>query len=416
MPVSIDYCLFAPLRTIDSKTIQTHPWEIPEWVKRYNVSHLFQWTWHKNGDFERCRRRVLHSPQPLTCLADSPVVVNDALVYFRSHPNQGCIVDNVKRLPNLIPHPVPRVRSLSKTCSALNIDRDWILCNKSQVELDRWLPVTTRFVTIAVFNAYIDTGFCHSAVPGTIFTERATYHLQRWTNNQCRNDPIRQIPAIEEKYQYFELIDSIGNYLHAPGHFAPQQLPRLLRLLATVPTTAKVLVAKGGVADGLIDVLIERGIVTRDRIIPFDKQTSSYHYAHIVYRSEPWPYIHDTSNSHYIHDRTDMQLVHRALAIDEHQSDIKKDRVILIKRKDGGTRSIIEHSNMAVFMTSTLSKSKLANDLHLEIFEAHGHIREHIDLFRRARIIVGPHGAGMMNILWASYQEHMSLKLDIQME
>ncbi|CAF4942815.1 unnamed protein product, partial [Rotaria sp. Silwood1] len=56
---------------------------------------------------------------------------------------------------------------------------------------------------------------------------------------------------------------------------------------------------------------------------------------------------------------------------------------------------------------SSLNKSKLWSDLHIEIFEAQGHIRDHIALFRRARIIIGPHGAGMMNILWSSPGTHV---------
>jgi hypothetical protein len=73
-------------------------------------------------------------------------------------------------------------------------------------------------------------------------------------------------------------------------------------------------VANGGVADLLIDVLVERGVVTRDRIVQFDKDNRPIHFGNIVYRSESLPYLRDEHNSHYIHDRTDMQLVHRVLA------------------------------------------------------------------------------------------------------
>lgn len=129
--------------------------EIPDWVQRYNVNHLFDWTWHKNGDFKRCRRsmsRLFHSSN---CISESVTVVNDVLDYFSSNPDEGCIVDNVARLSNLNPHPLPFARSFFNTCSSLNIDRQWILCNKPQSELDNWLPMTKRFVTIGVFNAFI---------------------------------------------------------------------------------------------------------------------------------------------------------------------------------------------------------------------------------------------------------------------
>jgi hypothetical protein len=392
---------------LDVESLAFQPWDIPEWVKRYNVNHLFDWTWHKNGDYSHCRTSFVQFSQSSACQTKSTTVVNDVLTYFRSHPNEGCIVDNVARLPNLNPHPLPRARSLSDTCSELHIDHEWFLCNKPQSELNNYLPTITRFVTVAVFNAFIDTGHCHSDVPGTIFTEHATFHLQRWTNKYCANDPIFNLPKIEPEYRHIELIDSIGNYLQAPGHFAPQQLPRLLRLLATAPTTAKVLVAKGGVADLLIDVLVERGIVTRARIIPFDKDLRPNHFANIVYRSEAWPYLKDKTNSHFIHDRTDMQLVHRVIAADQLSPNEKKDRVILIKRSDGDARAIVEHSDIVAFITSAINKSKVSSDLHIEIFDARGHIRDHIALFRRAHVIIGSHGAGMMNILWSSPGTHV---------
>jgi hypothetical protein len=382
-------------------------WQIPDWVKRYNVSHLFDWTWHKNGDFHRCRTPAIQSTHSYACRAESTTIVNDALGYFRSHPDEGCIVDNVTCLPRPIPHPLPRARSLSDTCSSLNIDRKWIFCNKQQSNLDNWLSENRRFVTIAVFNAFVDTGHCHEDVPGTVFTEHATFHLQRWTDKRCGNDAISSIPKIEDKYRHTELIDSLGVYLQAPGHFGPQQLPRLLRLLATVPRTAKVLVAKGGVADAFIDVLIERGIVTRDRIVQYDKDIRPKHFANVVYRSESWPYLRGKDSSYYVHDRMDMQLVHRVMTGDVLLPSNKQDRIILIKREKGDDRSIIEHSDMAAFMAYALNKSKLSSKLQIEIFDARGHLRDHIALFRRARVIVGPHGAGMMNILWSSPGTHV---------
>jgi hypothetical protein len=394
-------------RLPEPKAVVFERWQIPNWVERYNVSHLFDWTWHKNGDFERCRSSITPLSQSSACKFQSMTVVNDAIDYFRSHPDQGCIVDNVARLPNEIPHPLPHARSFSDTCSSLHIDRKWFLCSKPQSELDNWLPATKRFVTIAVFNAFVDAGSCHLEVPGTVFTECATFHLQRWTTNPCSNDAISNTPRITAEYRHNELIDSIGTYLQAPGHFAPQQLPRLLRLLATVPTTAKVLVAKGGVADPIIDVLIERGVVTRDRIIQFDKNIRPNHSANIVYRSDPWPYLKDKDDAHYSQDRTGMQLVHRVMAGDKQLLINKQDRVILIKRTDGDARSIVEHSNMVTFMTSALNKSKMSMNLRMEIFEAQGHIRDHIALFNRARIIVGPHGAGLMNILWSPPGTHV---------
>ncbi|UJR08088.1 hypothetical protein I4U23_012365 [Adineta vaga] len=389
---------------VSKATSQRRSWQVQDWVQRYNITHLFDWTWHRTGDYNRCHIPPNSISKLIPQKLNSTIVVHDVVSYFRSHSDEGCIVDNAPHQPNPVPHPIPRARNWSDTCASMNIDRHWILCYLPQSEIGKYLPTTTHHVVVATFNAYVDKGHCNIEVPGTVFTEHATFHPQGWVNAPCSVDPITRLPMVKPKNRYIELIDSIGVYLHAPGHFGPQQLPRLLRLLAVAPTTTKVLVAKGGVADLLMDVLIERDVVTRDRIVLFDKKNRDDYYANIVYRSESWPYLWNQSYAHRLHDRTDMQLAHRVLVGDNnHQQSIdKKDHVILIKRKDGYDRSLIEHSDVAAFMISALEKSNLSSNLHFKVFTAQGHMRDHIALFHRARIIVGPHGAGMMNILWAS--------------
>ncbi len=102
-----------------------------------------------------------------------------------------------------------------------------------------------------------------------------------------------------------------------------------------------------------------------------------------------------------------MQLAHRVLATDTLLPNHEKDRVVLIKRKDGDARSIFEHSDMVAFMTAVLNTSEVSLNSRIEIFDARGHIRDHIALFRQARVIIGPHGAGMTNILWSSPGTHV---------
>ncbi|CAF1022004.1 unnamed protein product [Adineta ricciae] len=390
-----------PESTTTAVTIQE--WSIQDWVRQYNVTHLFDWTWHKNGDYKRCHIPPSYTSKFIPRKLTSTVVVHDTYAYFRSHPDEGCIVDSAPTLPNPIPHPIPRARSWPETCAALNISHSWILCFLPQSEVGKYLPTTTHFVATATFNAFVDKGHCSTDVPGTVFTEHATFHPQGWVNARCAVDPITRLPLIKPKNRHIELIDSLGVYLSAPGHFAPQQLPRLLRLLAVAPTTAKVLVAKGGIADLLVDVLVERGVVTRDRIIPFEKGRYADHFANIVYHSESWPYQWNQTHSNSLHDRTDMQLVHRVLTgYGDQPSTEKRNRVILIKRKPGHARALIQHEDVAAFMKSEISKSNLSSTLHFEVFTAQGHIGDHIALFRQARIIVAPHGAGLMNCLWAS--------------
>ncbi|CAF4783831.1 unnamed protein product, partial [Rotaria sp. Silwood2] len=113
-----------PLLLPAPENVVLDQWQVPNWVQRFNVTHLFDWTWHKNGEFRRCRAHINRSSHSSACKAASATVVNDVLDYFRSHPDEGCIVDNVIRLPNLIPHPLPLARSLTDTCSSLRINHE----------------------------------------------------------------------------------------------------------------------------------------------------------------------------------------------------------------------------------------------------------------------------------------------------
>ncbi|CAF4580649.1 unnamed protein product, partial [Rotaria socialis] len=58
----------------ESETITFQQWHIPKWVQRYNVSRLFDWTWHKNGDFRRCRASIFQSLQAFACRTTSAMV------------------------------------------------------------------------------------------------------------------------------------------------------------------------------------------------------------------------------------------------------------------------------------------------------------------------------------------------------
>ena len=381
----------AESRHVEDLSIAAH------WVRQYHVESLFGWTWHHNGDYQRYIAHInaLPSPAPAAssspAFVDEPTVVNDGVAYFAAHASEGVVVDYVRQLPNPSPHPLPIAKDWAATCQALKIASEWATCKLQPYELNDWLPATTHVLTAAIYDAYVDSGSCHEAVPGTPFTTSATYHFQRWTNNACHNSAIKAIRQ-QPVHHYRELIDTVGTYLSATGHFAPQQLPRIIRSLAVTPVTAKVLVAKGGIADKLMDVLVDRRVVTRDRIVLYDSGTYS---ADVLYRTDAWPYLTDKYN-HYAHDRTDMQLVHRTLVDD--LPDQQRDLVVIIKRQ--GSRAIKQHDQLVTFVTERLEKEGKGLGLKVAVFDGNGHVREHIALFQRAKVMIGPHGAGMLNLYW----------------
>ena len=400
----------SPSSSPSSSSSSSLPASIPEWVVRYRVEHLFHYTWLRTSNHSAYQAHMRNHPHgSFPTIPPSPslppsFVVNDALSYLYSHPAEGVVLDFTPQLPNPDPHPLPITRSWPSTCSDLHLLNDWATCKQPQSELNHWLPATTHALTMGVFDAYVDVGSCNGEVPGTVFSLNATFHMQRWTNSPCYNSPIDLAKVHQGPVRHYEeLIDTVGTYGAATGHFAPQQLPRIIRSLALCPPTAKLLVSHGGVANPLMDVLVERGLVERSRLVPFE--SAGLYHADVVYRSESWPYLTDKYN-HYAHDRTDMQLVHRTLVDDlpEHERDL----VILIRRGKGAARSLADHTQLLDNLTAALAAPPLsALGLRAVSFDASGHIRDHIALFRRAKVLIGPHGAGMINLYWLHPGSHV---------
>jgi len=363
---------------------------VPSWVFTYNLTSHFHWTWHRTDDYSRSRRDL--SLSSLTSLSSSPNFYKatfslNPLHWIQSHPETGVIVDNFPLIPNPVPHPLPGSTNWNETCELLNI-QSWFACRMSPEELSTKLPAVERHVAIGLYKAYVDGGTCNAMVPGTLYNEAVTLVWQKWTNSACWDRPIRRALNV---VQYDQLLDTIGVYTGAPGHFGPQQLPRLIRLLAIAPPESKVLVSGGTFASQLIDVCVERGLVTRDRIVVYERHKT--YAGRIVYRSETSPFW--KQDGHYVHDRTDMEVVNRALA--RTLDDAARDAIVVIKRT--GIRNVANHEQMIELIQKLLPPS--LSHLKIEIFTASGHVREHIALFERARLIIAPHGAGLMNVYWS---------------
>ena len=373
------------------------------WVEKYNVSHLFQRQWTTNGDYDRYLMFMKESP-PAHVAAHEEVdrfeqrntrtaVIDDALESTRSHPHDSILVDHTPHL-RTTSNALPLSRNLSVACTSMRLHQHWQLCRTPHPTL----PSTTHSITVAIRNAFVDAGTCHEALPGTVFNSVATWHFQPWTNNDCYRAAIHSLPHMFHVED--ELMDSLGVYLSAPGHFFPEQLPRILHLCALCPPTAKLLVASGGVADAVMDVLVERGVVAKERIIRYSRGAT--YFAKVVYRSEPWPYLpvahHRHPSPRYLYSESDMQLVHRAMSDD--LPDTHRDTIIVIKRKPHTARSIREHDALVETVYRSTAAHLAFSGIKVAEFSAEGHIRDHIALFQRALVLIGPHGAGMSNLLW----------------
>lgn len=369
---------------------------IPEWVIDLNMIYLFNWTWFSNGE---CYRYVhlLNNQNFLQVNDKTSSVINDVKDYLKFHPNEGFIVDDYEQLPNVVPHPLPRSLNLTDTCYKLNlmgID-GWESCLYNGTILSKRIPNTTHTITVGILNGFIDNGSCDEAVPGTIYTQSKTFRFQQWCTKQCCYEHIHTNHTNKQIEHHSQLLNSIGVYPMLTGHFGPEQLPRIIRLLAVAPSTAKLLVATGGIADQLIDILIENHLITRDRIVPY--REDRIYSANIVYRTESWPHLNSEKDGTFAFDRTDMETVHKAF-IHQELPDQQRNLILIVKRIDNSPRSLSNHHLIVQLIEQILPNYQL--NLEINIFTGNGHVRDHINQWQRAKIVIASHGAGLYNVIW----------------
>jgi hypothetical protein len=135
--------------------------------------------------------------------------------------------------------------------------------------------------------------------------------------------------------------------------------------------------------------------VTRDRVLPYDNK--KIYGAKVVYRTENWPYLTGDLYGKYAHDRTDMETVHKAF-ISEELSDNERNLVIIVKREHGAERALSNHNDVVKLIEKTISIRQ--HNLTSYTFKAIGHVRDHIKVWQKARIVIAPHGAGLFNVMW----------------
>ena len=98
-----------------------------------------------------------------------------------------------------------------------------------------------------------------------------------------------------------------------------------------------------------------------------------------------------------------MTLTHNAMVDDLPENE--RNSIVVIHRGEGERRSLVEHNDLIAYINKELPLATL--NLTVVTFTAAGHVRDHIDVFRRAAVIIGTHGAGMYNVVYAHPGAHV---------
>jgi len=383
-----------------------------QYYRRNTVKDLFDFIWLKNGAYSwhqnvlqkhKCNLQLNRINTPIQ---GDGVVVTDILNHLLLNPCDGVIVDSALYLTNPVDlkYPLNGLFNFPGLCKILNISESWLFCSSwnNSLAIRNILPSSKRSLTVGIYNSLIDNGkSCHAEVPGTIFNANATYYFQRWTKKSCYKDFISLSTMYHSSsiIYYHEIINPLGAYYDQPGHFIPEILPRLIRTLLVVPSTSILLIKNKGFIKEFMDILIDLSILNTSRVVNYDKQYL-YH-ANVVYRSEAYPYLTGNTTSYHLYHRTDMELVRRLLAPVIPTS--QRLYIVLIRRRPG-PRELVNFDEVFTLLQTL----PFLPFWEIKIFSAvNGTVREYIELFRRAVVVIGVHGAGLANIVFCAPGTHV---------
>jgi len=285
-------------------------------------------------------------------------------------------------------------------CATLN-PSVWIECaDFAQTPMSR-RGKRTRFCTS---NSYVVKFSCvfvemwgsvHENVPGAIFdTKRAFMH-----QHYVRSPRTSASTTISAHYQ--RLATAIFPYLDAPGHFPHETLPKVLWLLETLPADVPVLAPWTPWTRRYYAALEANGVDT-SRIVPFTPSSRSVVSVGTLYTTIEWPYCDQGKNPNHGGEPSEypyeiMSSLRSSIVPKSLSSATPKTLLIIDRGKR--VRSLIQHAQLVERLKQTYESSGyIVEEFGPAVLDAP--LREHIEMFNRAAVVIAPHGAGLSNLIF----------------
>jgi len=165
--------------------------------------------------------------------------------------------------------------------------------------------------------------------------------------------------------------------------------------MAVIPSHVKILIVGpyDGVVAKILEPIIDAGILPKERIIP-------YHHNRIYHAKRLWycdGEIHIRSSmkltsSPAMQQTAPQHIICLAYEYAVPTPGVVPDQVVVIHREKGHSRSLRNEDDVIKMIESKGEKVKL--------FIPSKSFSDDIRLFRTAKAVVAPHGAGLFNVLW----------------
>ena len=237
---------------------------------------------------------------------------------------------------------------------------------------------------------FIDMGSGHSAVTGRLYNN--THLLKKTFFDRMGIDARGPAPAIVHE----RVILALGTYAATNSHFLIEVLPGLLYTLEVLGKDfpATILHLKKGVVSQILALLGKKGVLDPSKLMVVDTPPTQPHYAKEVFFAEHFPGSCLTDSHNYGGPETSGR-VRRVMAT-PFAPVSQRNKVLLINRK--GSRSI---ANEAALFAALKGVVLEPYELKIYDWKNYADMEAIIEEFKRAAVVIGVHGAGLANILFA---------------
>lgn len=294
---------------------------------------------------------------------------------------------------------------LEEYCTKILNDRLYPECVKGATpeSVSKIQPCTQRSFVVNVTCGFVDYNSKHVMAPGTIGvgTDRYLKPLQ-WVRSFKTNypDSRRTHPNI---HYYDHLASAIQAYPFSKGHHLHEVLPRIIWLNSILPPEVKILSAQNPFTHRYVELLERTGVLKPDRLVKwggmhvFSSWNHVYQANHLYWASE-WPACNDGNP----HNGGTSTYYPKEMLIPVHKAFVPEDiplterNVILVIQRKRDARRLTNHLQLLFALEQEFPTHQV------RVFDASGPLSTHIDQFRKARVVIAPHGAGLANVVFCS--------------
>ena len=241
----------------------------------------------------------------------------------------------------------------------------------------------------AIESAYVEgeSGLVWD-VEGNIYHEKNMF-FERTSPNPMPTEVTANAIFEASKKQHFPLLaTTIQRYGHMYYHFVVETLPKLVLLKeAGLPEGTKILMWGEPYEQKFLDIL---GI-PEEAVVKYDPL--KVYTADVLFFPTPVPRITPARES--------LEMTREEMGADEVLPESERDLIIYCSRKGASTRQVANEEELLEKLRLEFPGEKVV------VYQNTEDVATLVDLFKRAKVIMGPHGAGLSHMLFAAPGTHI---------